>query len=259
MTLNREQMLIEMGIRPLWAWRESCPVQPEAALEAVSDPPDAPVPASASAAAAATAPAVPSVSSPPIETLSWSDLPPAVQACRACGLHQRRQHAVAGMGDAQAEWLFISDAPGHEEDARGEPFAGVAGELFDAMLAALDLGREHQVFVTLAVKCRTPDNRPPEGAEIAACRPWLQRQIALLQPKIIVALGKSAALSLLGRSEKLADLRGQALEYEGIPVVVSYHPSYLLRNLPDKAKTWEDLLRARQLWRAGVLRKPAQL
>lgn len=245
MTLNREQMLIEMGIRPLWTLRDALPVPGE----------EVSAPAAAVEAAAVVAPCPPAIaaadkSAPLPAELAWDELGPAMQACRACVLGQRRRQAVPGVGDDRAEWLFIGEGPGSEEDARGEPFVGAAGQLLDAMLAALDLTRQKAVYIANAVKCRPPDNRTPEPAEIDACRPWLQRQVALLQPKVIVLLGKTAAQSLLGRQDKLAALRGQVFEYSGIPVVVTYHPAYLLRNLPDKAKAWEDLLRARRAWRA---------
>lgn len=245
MTLNREQMLIEMGIRPLWTLRDALPVPGE---EASATAPAAEV----SAVVADCPPAMVALekSAPLPAELAWDELGPAMQACRACVLGQRRRQAVPGVGDTRAEWLFIGEGPGSEEDAQGEPFVGAAGQLLDAMLAALDLTRQKAVYIANAVKCRPPDNRTPEPAEIDACRPWLQRQVALLQPKVIVLLGKTAAQSLLGKQDKLAAMRGQVFEYSGIPVVVTYHPAYLLRNLPDKAKAWEDLLRARRAWRA---------
>lgn len=245
MTLNREQMLIEMGIRPLWTLRDALPVPGEEASATATA-------AEAEAVVADCPPAMvaPEKSAPLPAELAWDELGPAMQACRACVLGQRRRQAVPGVGDVRAEWLFIGEGPGSEEDAQGEPFVGAAGQLLDAMLAALDLTRQKAVYIANAVKCRPPDNRTPEPAEIEACRPWLERQVALLQPKVIVLLGKTAAQSLLGKQDKLAAMRGQVFEYSGIPVVVTYHPAYLLRNLPDKAKAWEDLLRARRAWRA---------
>lgn len=133
---------------------------------------------------------------------------------------------------------------------QGEPFVGQAGKLLDNMLAALDISRANKVYIANAVKCRPPGNRTPEAAEMAACRPYLERQIALLKPKIIVLLGKAAVHTILHDDKSLASLRGKRFEYAGIPVVVAYHPAYLLRNLPDKAKAWEDLLFARRLLRA---------
>jgi DNA polymerase len=172
-----------------------------------------------------------------------------VAACKICPLHAQRHQAVLGVGDLQPEWLFIGEGPGAEEDARGEPFVGQAGKLLDAMLAALDIARGQAVYIGNAVKCRPPGNRTPESAEIAACLPYLERQIALLKPKIIVLLGKVAVHALLHDDKALGSLRGRRFEYAGIPVVVTYHPAYLLRNLPEKAKAWEDLLFARRLLR----------
>ena len=181
--------------------------------------------------------------------MDWPALAAQVAACRACPLHAQRQQAVLGVGDRQPEWLFIGEGPGAEEDARGEPFVGQAGKLLDAMLASLDIARGQAVYIANAVKCRPPGNRTPENAEIAACLPYLERQIALLKPKIIVLLGKVAVHALLHDDKALGSLRGRRFEYAGIPVVVTYHPAYLLRNLPEKAKAWEDLLFARRLLR----------
>ncbi|HEX6945510.1 MAG TPA: uracil-DNA glycosylase, partial [Casimicrobiaceae bacterium] len=167
-------------------------------------------------------------------------------SCTACGLGRTRTKAVPGVGDQQAEWLFVGEAPGAEEDARGEPFVGQAGKLLDAMLAALGLRRGAAVYIANVLKCRPPGNRTPEPGEVAACKPYLDRQIALLRPKIIVALGRSAATTLLGMDASIASLRGRLHRYQGVPLLVTYHPAYLLRNLPDKAKAWEDLLFARR-------------
>jgi DNA polymerase len=152
---------------------------------------------------------------------------------------------VPGVGDTSAEWLFIGEAPGAEEDARGEPFVGQAGRLLDNMLAALGMDRERNVYIANVLKCRPPNNRTPEPLEVDACRPYLERQVALIGPKLIVALGRSAASLLLGTDASIASLRGRVHRYRGIPLVVTYHPAYLLRNLHDKSKAWEDLLLAR--------------
>ena len=156
---------------------------------------------------------------------------------------------MLGVGDQQADWLFVGEGPGAEEDVQGEPFVGQAGKLLDNMLAALDLKRDSKVYIANAVKCRPPGNRTPENAEMAACRPYLERQIALIKPKIIVLLGKAAVHSVLHEDKTLASMRGQRFEYQGIPTIVTYHPAYLLRNLPEKAKAWEDLLLARRFLR----------
>ena len=156
------------------------------------------------------------------------------------------------MGDPNAEWLFVGEGPGAEEDATGEPFVGQAGKLLDSMLAALGLARGAGVYIANVVKCRPPGNRTPEPAETAACQPYLDRQIALIRPRLIVALGKSAATTLLGVDATIASLRGRVHRYRGVPLVVTYHPAYLLRNLPDKAKAWEDLLFARRTLAAAT-------
>jgi DNA polymerase len=184
-----------------------------------------------------------------VASMGWPELARAVAECRACPLCQQRKQAVLGVGDPEAAWMFIGEGPGAEEDARGEPFVGQAGKLLDNMLAALDLARGNDVYIGNAVKCRPPGNRTPESAEMAACRPYLERQIALVKPRIIVLLGKAAVHAVLHEDKSLASMRGKRFEYAGIPVVVTYHPAYLLRNLPDKAKAWEDLLFARRLLR----------
>jgi DNA polymerase len=181
-----------------------------------------------------------------IAGLDWDALGAAVQDCRACELCRQRRQAVLGVGDRQADWLFVGEGPGAEEDARGEPFVGQAGRLLDAMLAAIGLRRGENVYIANAVKCRPEGNRTPTAAEIATCRPFLQRQIALIQPRLIVLLGKSAVHGVLGEDKPLASLRQKIHVRDGIPVLVTYHPAYLLRNLPDKAKAWEDLCLARR-------------
>ena len=165
--------------------------------------------------------------------------------CRDCRLCEQRKQAVLGVGDVDADWLFVGEGPGAEEDERGEPFVGQAGQLLDAMLAAIDLQRGKKVYIGNVVKCRPPGNRTPEPEETAACFPYLQRQIELIRPKLIVALGKPAAETLLHAEVKVGAARGRMFDYRGIPLIVTYHPAYLLRNLPDKAKAWEDLCFAR--------------
>lgn len=265
MSLSREQMLVEMGIAPLWVLRDE-PL--EAAHEASGHIPAAsePLPAKLLPAESAHQPAgldLSAVSTSPVSTssiaadisavnsLDWPALQRAILECRACQLCEQRKQAVPGVGDLNPDWLFIGEGPGAEEDVRGEPFVGQAGKLLDAMLDSLDMARGNKVYIANAVKCRPPGNRTPEAAEMAACRPWLERQIALLKPKIIVLLGRAAVHAVLKEDKALGSLRGQRLEYAGIPVVVTYHPAYLLRNLPDKAKAWEDLLFARRVLRAA--------
>jgi DNA polymerase len=185
--------------------------------------------------------------------MGWEELRRTMLDCRACGLCAKRKQAVPGVGDENAAWLFIGEGPGADEDERGEPFVGQAGRLLDAMLAAIGLERGEDVYIANAVKCRPPGNRTPENAEMAACFPYLKRQIALIRPRLIVLLGRAAVNSVLGEDRTLSSLRGKTLNYRDgdrdIPALVTYHPAYLLRNLPDKAKTWEDLCRARALMR----------
>jgi len=254
MSLSREQMLIEMGITPIWVLREPEPTTSAVEVrEEVAAEPAArlPAPERAPAIAPAARPATDFSLQPmmPVDTLDWPELAKQVAECRACPLCEQRKQAVFGVGDLNPDWLFIGEGPGAEEDARGEPFVGQAGKLLDAMLASLDVARGNRVYIANAVKCRPPGNRTPEAAEMAACRPYLERQIALLKPKIIVLLGKAAVHAVLHDDKSLASLRGNRYEFAGIPVVVTYHPAYLLRNLPDKSKAWEDLLFARRLLR----------
>jgi DNA polymerase len=218
MTPSRDAILAELGLLPRWRLR--APVQ------------------SAQGAA-------PEDRLARVARLPWGELAADIDACTACGLCRTRHKSVPGVGDAAAEWLFVGEAPGAEEDARGEPFVGQAGRLLDNMLAALGMSREQNVYIANVLKCRPPNNRTPEPLEVEACRPYLERQVALIAPRLIVALGRSAASLLLGTDASIASLRGRVHRYRGIPLVVTYHPAYLLRNLHDKAKAWEDLLLAR--------------
>jgi DNA polymerase len=247
MSLNREQMLVEMGITPIWALRDAGNPQAQPEAAAVQARPEAASLPQQPATPVAThqEQALPGA----VDALDWPDLAKQVAACRGCPLCQQRKQAVLGVGDLDPDWLFIGEGPGADEDAQGEPFVGQAGKLLDNMLGALEISRGNKVYIGNAVKCRPPGNRTPEATELTACRPYLERQIALLKPKIIVLLGKVAVHSLLHDDKSLASLRGKRFEYAGIPVVVTYHPAYLLRNLPDKAKAWEDLLFARRVLR----------
>lgn len=195
--------------------------------------------------APATAPASTAL---PVAELDWPALRERVAACVACTeLAATRTQTVFGVGDPRADWLFIGEAPGAEEDLRGEPFVGRSGQLLDNMLAALGLGRVENVFIANIIKCRPPGNRNPEPQEMASCRGYLERQITLIEPRVIVALGRVAAQALLDSTKDLRDLRGQEHACRGIPVVVTYHPAYLLRTPSAKPKVWADLLRARAL------------
>jgi len=185
-----------------------------------------------------------------IELMEWDALAQAVSQCQACKLCSGRTNTVFGVGDKKADWLIVGEAPGENEDLQGEPFVGQAGKLLDNMLKALGLDRNNKVYIANVLKCRPPGDRNPAPEELAQCEPFLRRQVQLLQPKIVLAMGRFAVQALLGTSEPIGKLRGRAHEYLGIPVVVTYHPTYLLRNLPDKAKAWADLCLARQLMRA---------
>ncbi|RZT41959.1 uracil-DNA glycosylase [Cupriavidus agavae] len=188
-----------------------------------------------------------------IAAMDWPALSEAVAGCTACGLCNTRTHTVFGVGDQRAEWMFVGEAPGENEDLQGEPFVGQAGKLLDNMLGALGLARDRNVYIANVLKCRPPGNRNPEPDEVALCEPHLKRQIALIQPKVIVVLGRFAAQTLLRSDTPIGKLRGTIYAYEGIPVVVTYHPAYLLRTLTDKARAWEDLCLAREVHhRAGV-------
>jgi uracil-DNA glycosylase family 4 len=234
---QKRALLNEMGLGPQWVLR-----QPAAAPASETVEPEP-----AAAVVATGQSDVDRITQ--IGDMTWEALKPAVAECRACGLCQGRKQAVLGVGDAQADWLFIGEGPGAEEDERGEPFVGAAGKLLDAMLAAIDLKRGSDVYIANAVKCRPPENRTPTADEIATCRPYLQRQIDLLQPRLIVVLGGAAAQAMLGSEIKVGAMRGKLLEYRGVPLIVTYHPAYLLRTPTDKSKVWEDLVFARRTMR----------
>ena len=205
-----------------------------AATQALSGRPPQPVP-----------PQAPLHEAPDPAGMDWQALRACVAECRRCELHLGRTQTVFGVGSLEADWLVIGEAPGAEEDRRGEPFVGRAGQLLDAMLAAVGLSRE-RVFIANVLKCRPPDNRDPRAEEADACRPYLARQIGLLAPKLILAVGRIAAQQLLEVNTPIGKLRGRVHETKalGVPLVVTYHPAYLLRSPADKAKAWEDLLLA---------------
>ena len=189
--------------------------------------------------------AVSSLQSP--AAMDWPQLQKAVAGCTACGLCRGRKNTVFGVGDSKARWLFIGEGPGRNEDIQGEPFVGPAGKLLDNILLAMGLARGQNAYIANIVKCRPTDengrDRPPAADEVAACMPYLQRQIELIQPTVLVALGKTAALSLLGLdpSTPVSKLRGSVHRYAERPLIVTYHPAYLLRQLADKGKVWSDL------------------
>jgi DNA polymerase len=187
-----------------------------------------------------------------IAQADWKTLAEITTGCAACVLCKQRKQAVFGVGALAAHWLFIGEGPGAEEDQTGEPFVGQAGKLLDAMLAAAGLQRGREVYIANVVKCRPPGNRTPQPDEAAACAPLLDRQIDLIQPKIIVALGKTAITRLTGSDAAMAALRGRVHTYRNIPVIATYHPAYLLRNLPEKMKAWEDLQLAKTTLAEGL-------
>jgi DNA polymerase len=250
-TERQQAMLDAMGLR-LW----TPPARDEALATApasLSAPVPGPVPGPVSAPApSATAPAVvPHVARArgDIATLDWPQLRASVAACTACSLCDSRSQTVFGVGHPQAQWLVVGEAPGEEEDRQGEPFVGASGQLLDRMLAALRLSRSSEgdappsqrVYIANTLKCRPPRNRNPSTEEMAQCEPYLVRQIELLKPRIILAMGKFAVQALLRSDEPIGKLRGRVHRYQGVPLVVTYHPAYLLRSLQEKAKAWEDL------------------
>ena len=205
-----------------------------------------------------------------VENMPWPALQQAVATCQACKLCEGRKNTVFGVGQPpaadnaapQVDWLIVGEAPGENEDRTGEPFVGQAGQLLDNMLKAVGLARHRNVYIANVIKCRPPGNRNPEASEVAQCEPYLRRQIELLQPRIILAMGRFAVNSLLQASVPdvhklpLGKLRGQVHSYpsagRSVPVIATYHPAYLLRNLPEKAKAWADLCLALEVLAAGT-------
>jgi DNA polymerase len=185
-------------------------------------------------------------SAEPAEGLDWPALRDCVANCTRCELSASRTNTVFGVGNPEADWLIVGEAPGAEEDRRGEPFVGRAGQLLDQMLLAIGQSRD-TVFIANILKCRPPNNRDPKPSEAAACRDYLERQIELIQPRIILAVGKIAAQNLLGSDDPVGRMRGRPHELNGIPLVVTYHPAYLLRSPSQKTKSWSDLCLANRL------------
>lgn len=224
-----------MGLSPVWVLRERAREEPSLQV---------PDPEVSSAASPEHAGAPPSRAER-IARMGWQELKAKVKGCTDCGLRAGCTQTVFGVGDENARWLLVGEAPGAEEDRLGEPFVGQAGKLLDNMLAAIGLKRGDDVYIANVVKCRPPGNRNPAPEEVAACSPYLLRQVALIQPKLIIAMGRFAVQALLGTDASIASLRGRLFRYSGVPLIVTYHPAYLLRNLPDKAKAWADLVFAR--------------
>ena len=206
---RREEILAEMGLAPIWRLR-----QERKKAESIE---------------------------------GWIPLKAAVSGCTKCALHATRTQTVFGVGDENADWMLIGEAPGAEEDRLGDPFVGQAGKLLDNMLAALGLSRRENVYIANVLKCRPPGNRNPAPEEVEQCSPHLLAQIGLVKPKLILAMGRFAAQTLLKSDASIASLRGKVHAYAGVPLIVTYHPAYLLRTLEDKAKAWEDLVFARKV------------
>jgi uracil-DNA glycosylase family 4 len=247
---RQRAMLAEMGVR-VWA-----PKTRPAAVDAAPEPMVAapPVAAARSAPPAPRAPAPPMAEAPvamrparaaSVQAMDWATLRETVAGCEACGLCKSRKNTVFGVGDEQADWMIVGEAPGENEDIRGEPFVGAAGQLLDNMLRAVGRSRTGQgaqgAFIANVLKCRPPANRNPQPEEVVQCEPYLARQVALVKPRVIVAMGRFAVQSLLKTTEPIGRLRGRVHRYEGVPVIVSYHPAYLLRTPTDKGKAWADL------------------
>jgi uracil-DNA glycosylase len=226
----REQYLEALGIE-LWVPRAAAPLPPAA----MTPEPECRAPVAHAPADAAAA---------------WEALRTEVAQCTRCPLHVTRTQGVLGVGPRRTDWLVIGEAPGAEEDRRGEPFVGAAGQLLDAMLRAIGLDRANNVYIANVLKSRPPGNRDPKPEEVAACMPYLIRQIALLQPKIMLAVGRIAAQNLLATDAPLGRLRGRVHHFGELntPLVVTYHPAYLLRTPGDKRKAWEDLKFARGIY-----------
>ena len=246
---RRDLMLEEMGLTPVWRLRCAAPEGAPAADAGLDSESritnhESPGPAAEPDARITNHESRITDSSDrrsQIMALDWAALKARVAGCTDCPLHAKRNKTVFGVGDENADWLFVGEGPGADEDAQGEPFVGQAGKLLDNMLAAIRLGRGVNVYIANVVKCRPPGNRNPEPREALQCEPYLHRQIELIRPKLIVALGKVAVANLMATDASIASLRGKLHRYRGIPLIVTYHPAYLLRSLPDKAKAWADL------------------
>ena len=231
---RQRAMLQAMGHRVL--------ADPDAEMAEVEAPVFAPTPATISIRAEST------VAPSDLDALGLDALRERVAACTLCALCKSRTRTVFGVGHPQAHWMIVGEAPGQEEDEQGEPFVGASGRLLDPMLAALGLARSgtdpaKSVFIANTLKCRPPRNRNPDPGETAQCLPYLERQVALVAPRIILAMGKFAAHALLGLADDtpVGRLRGQVHRWRGVPLVVTYHPSYLLRSPAEKARAWDDL------------------
>lgn len=267
---RQRAMLAEMGVRVWWPLAEAPPqgqavahkadpaAVPAAAanpspatpvtLPSVAPPVSPPVAPSVAPRVAVPVPVVAKPLVPGVDQMDWAALQASVSACQACALCAQRKNAVFGVGDVQAPWMVIGDAPAEDEDQAGQPFVGPAGLLLDNMMKAVGLSRQGQgasgVYLATATKCRPQGGQNPSADNLATCAPYLARQVALVQPKVILLMGRFAVQSVLQTTEPIGKLRGQVHRYQGLPVVVTYHPAYLLRSPADKAKAWADLVLA---------------
>lgn len=238
----RDVILREIGLTPIWRERVVAPTTLAAASReaAPTAPPETPTVPPSPLAHDADRDAR-------IAALDWDGLVADIARCTACKLCETRNNTVPGVGDRSPAWFVVGEAPGENEDKRGEPFVGKAGQLLDAMLAAVGRKRGDGVYIANVIKCRPPGNRNPDPEEIAACAPYLRRQIELAKPKLLLAAGRFSAQTLLAREDTVAAMRASGGRYNDVPVVVTYHPSYLLRSPAEKAKAWDDLCKARKL------------
>ena len=227
---------------------------PAAVPAPASDPPApgkavlAEAPASAALRKAPEVPPAPAIEG--IERMDWDALRNAARECRRCGLCEQRKQAVFGVGNESAPWLFVGEGPGADEDEQGEPFVGRAGQLLTKIIESIGLARE-QVYIANVIKCRPPGNRNPEPDEVAACEPFLFRQVDVIKPMVIVPLGKFAAQCLLKTTEPITRLRGRTFDYRGTTLIPTFHPAYLLRNPSAKREVWEDMKKVRSILQDG--------
>ena len=256
---RQRAMLAEMGVR-VWMPKsmQQAAHQPAVVVQVAPPEPVRLAQADVAVDAKPIAPAPKMMSVPVVDIsalpegiahMDWPALQAAVSSCTGCGLCQGRQQAILGEGPATADWMVVGDAPGEDEDKAGTSFAGPAGQLLDNMLKALGLSRS-EVYITHALKCRTPSGRSASAVEVSHCASYLSRQVTLVQPKVILAMGRTAALALLHSTEPLGKLRSEVQSFQSVPVVVTYPPAYLLRNQADKAKAWTDLCVAASLVQA---------
>lgn len=254
-----------MGLGPIWLPRQSRQADDDqdSRQETRSSEPAIGLPPSPDSVATPGEPSLPPETSPtpvcmaglknansmetPLPLLAWQDLQQTVRQCQRCRLGATRQQAVFGRGNPSARWLLVGEAPGEQEDLQGVPFVGRAGQLLNNMLQAAGLQPEQDVYITNVLKCRPPGNRNPASDEIVSCQDYLQQQIRHVQPTIIIALGRFAAQTLLNTDKSVSRLRKQVHQYQGIPLIASFHPAYLLRNPPEKANAWHDWLLAKRI------------